>query len=260
MSKKAKPELGGLDAFQLYALRVGRWSKANSKQIAIVVLPIIVLTVGILLGRSYLKAQKDNRLAEIATIDSTYELEEKELATRRQQLQQEIDQLTKNKTPASDKINDLRAKLDTLKADHHEVFEQYRSFFHDNRQTAEGWAAAVRAVGIALADKKYRDAQQLLAELLLQVTENDFYRDQVRLLYIRVLEQLGETDQALTEIGNSYPQLPDRFKAQLLLIKGRLQLAQQRKTEALATYDQIIKDFADSRAALRAKSIKMVID
>ena len=256
---KGKPELGGLDTFQLYALRIGRWSKTNSKQIAIVVLPIVVLVIGILLGRSYLKAQKDNRLTEIATIDSVYELEEKELATRRQELQQEIDQLSK-KTPDDDKIGDLRTKIDTLKADHREVFEQYRDFFHDNRQTAEGWAAAIRAVGIALTDKKYQEAQQLLAELLPQVTENDFYRDQARLLYIGVLEQLGETDKALTEIDNGYQQLPDRFKAQLLLVKGRLQLAQQRKSEAIATYDQIIKDFADSRAALRAKSIKLVID
>ena len=257
---KGKPELGGLDTFQLYALQIGRWCKTNSKQIAIVVLPIIVLVVGILLGRSYLKVQKDSRLAAIASIDSVYELEEKELATRRQELQQEIDQLSKQKTPTDDRINDLRTKIDTLKADHSEVFEQYRSFFDGNRQTAEGWAAAVRAVGIALADKKYREAQQLLAELLPLVTENDFYRDQARLLYIRVLEQLGENDKALAEIDNGYQQLPDRFKAQLLLIKGRLQLAQQRKSEAIATYDQIIEDFADSRAALRAKSIKLVID
>ena len=259
---KGKPELGGLDAFQLYALRVGRWGKANSKQIAIVVLPIIVLVIGILIGRSYLKTQKDNRLVAIASIDSVYELEEKELATRRQALQQQIDQLSKQtkKPPTDDKIENLRTQIDTLKADHREVFEQYRSFFDDNRQTAEGWAAAVRAVGIALVDKKYREAQQLLAELLPQVSENDFYRDQARLLYIRVLEQLGEIDKALVEIDNGYQQLPDRFKAQLLLIKGRLQLAQQRKSEAIATYDQIIEDFADSRAALRAKSIKLVID
>lgn len=259
MSSKGKPELGGLDAFQLYALRVGRWCKTNSKQIAIVVLPIVVLIVGILLGRSYLKAQKDGRLAEIAVIDSVYELEEKELATRRQELQKEIDQLSK-KTPADKKLDELRNKVDSLNADHQEVYQQYRTFFHDNRQTAEGWAAAIRAIGIALAEAKYQDAKQLLAELIPQVTENNFYRDQTRLLYIRVLEQLGETDQALTEIDTGYPQLDDRFKAQLLLIKGRLQLAQQRKSEAIATYDQLIKDFADSRAALRAKSIKLVID
>ena len=116
------------------------------------------------------------------------------------------------------------------------------------------------AIGIALVDKQRDTAQELLTKLLTNSTKNDFYQVQARLLYIKLLEEQGKVEQALTETEQIYRLAPDDFKPETLLIKARLLLAQQQTSAARAVCEEIIKDFADSRAATKAKAIKVLLN
>ena len=154
----------------------------------------------------------------------------------------------------------MEQQLKSVRANHQRSFEQYRDFFTAHPRSPEGWAAAMSAIGIALVDKQHDTAQELLTDLLKQSTKSDFYQVQARLLYIKLLEEHGKVEQALTETEQIYLLAPDDFKPETLLIKARLLLAQQQTSAARAVCEEIIKNFADSHVASKAKAIKVLLN
>ena len=263
VSKKKKPDLSGVDAFQLYFLHIARWTKRYAKQIAVVVIPVAIVVLAVVIGQMYLKKRKDERLVQVAQINQVYDQESKIATEQRDEILAQIKKLQdkENKDENKEsKLKELEDKAKQVKANHDRTFEQYRNFFHSHQVTPEGWVTGMAAVSIAVEKKQYSEALQLLEELIKHSIKNDFYQAQARILFIKLLEETDKHDQALQEIKQTYSQLPDEFKPQVLLIKTRIQLVQQQNSAALATCDEIIATFATSREAEKAQSIKMLID
>ena len=268
MSKQKKTYLSKVDAFQLSFLLLARWMKRNARQITIVVAPLVVVVIAVIIGQTYMKSQKNKRLATLATINRVYDDEQQAAAERRSKLQEKIKKINeleskKEKNDKQDKsaeMKELETQLKAIQADHSRSSEQYRQFFATHQTSPEGWAAAMSAVGVALTNKKYDTAQELLTTILKHSTKNDFYQVQARLLYIKLLEEQGNIEQALTETEQIYRLAPKDFKPETLLIKARLLLAQKQNSAARAVCEEIIKDFADSRAAVKARAIKVLLN
>lgn len=268
MSKQKKPDLSKIDAFQRSFLQLAHWTKRNARQITIVVAPLVVVVIAVIIGQVYLKSQKNKRLAALATINRVYDDEQQAASDRRGELQEKIKKINeleakKQKSDKQDKSaeqKELEAQFKAIKADHSHSAKQYREFFAAHQTSPEGWAAAMAAIGVAITSKQYDKAQELLTTLLKHSTKNDFYQVQARLLHIKLLEEQGNIEQALTEAEQIYRLAPKDFKPETLLIKARLLLAQQQNSKALEVCEEIIKDFADSRAAVKARAIKVLLN
>ena len=268
MSKQKKPDLSRVDAFQRSFFQLAHWMKRNARQIVIVVAPLAVVAIAVIIGQIYLKSQKDKRLVALASINRIYDDEQKVADGRRGELQEKIKKIKelnakKEKTAKQDKpaeLKALEAQLKAIKADHSRSAEQYREFFAAHQASPEGWAAAMATIGFAITNKEYDTARELLTTLLKHSIKNDFYQVQARLLYIKLLEEQGDIELALTETEQIYRLAPKDFKPETLLIKARLLLAQKQNSEALAVCEEIIKDFADSRAAIKARAIKVLLN
>lgn len=277
MSKQKKPDLSRTDAFQRAFLQLSHWVKHNARQITIVVAPLVVVVVAVIVGQVYLKGQKNKRLAALAAINRVYADEQQAVAERRSTLQEKIKELESGKKPERSTAElesgrelesgdqpvdkgELETQLKAIRADHSRSSEQYREFFAAHQTSPEGWSAAMSAIGIAIASKQYDTAQELLTTLLQHSTKNDFYQVQARLLYIKLLEEQGNLAQALTETEQIYHLAPQDFKPEALLIKARLLLAQQQNSAARAVCEEIIQDFADSHAAVKARAIKVLLN
>ena len=263
MSKTKKADLSKVDAFQRIFLQLAHWIKRNTREIIIVVAPLLLVVIVFVVGQIYLQSQKNKRLATLATINRVYDDEQQQANDKRSEFQDKIKAISKlEDSKAQDKpapVKELEKQLKAVRADHSRSLEQYREFFTTHQTSPEGWAAAMAAVGIALADKEHDTARALLTTLLKHSTKNDFYQVQARLLYIKLLEEQGSIEQALTETEQIYRLAPQEFKAESLLIKARLLLAQKQDSEARAVCEEIIKDFADSRAASKARAIKVLL-
>ena len=274
MSKQKKPDLSRTDAFQRAFLQLSHWVRHNARQITIVVAPLVVVVVAVIGGQVYLKGQKNKRLAALAAINRVYTGEQQAVAERRSALQEKIKELESGREQEQesgreqeqesgkkpDDKGELEAQLKAIRADHSRSSEQYREFFAAHQTSPEGWSAAMSAIGIAIASKQYDTAQELLTTLLQHSTKNDFYQVQARLLYIKLLEEQGNLAQALTETEQIYHLAPQDFKPEALLIKARLLLAQQQNSAARAVCEEIIQDFADSHAAVKARAIKVLLN
>lgn len=266
MNKQKKPDLSRVDAFQRAFLQLSRWIRHNARQIIIVVAPLAVVVIAVIIGQVYLKGQKNKRLAALAIINRIYADEQQAVTERRGALQKKIKELESDKEQEQEsgaKLDDkseLEAQLKSIQADHSRSSERYREFFAAHQTSPEGWAAAMSAIGIAITSKQYDTAQELLTTLLQHSTKNDFYQVQARLLYIKLLEEQGNLAQALTETEQIYRLAPQDFKPETLLIKARLLLAQQQSSAARAICEEIIKDFADSQAAVKARAIKVLLN
>ena len=265
MSKQKKPDLSKVDAFQRSSLQLAHWLKRHARQIIVVVAPLVVVVIAVIVGQIYLQSQKNKRLASLATINRIYDDEQEAVAEQRGELQKKIKAIseidakkTKKDKPAA--VQQLEEKLKAVRANHQRSFEQYREFFAAHQTSPEGWAAAMAAVGIAITDKQHDTARELLTTLLKYSTKNDFYQVQARLLYIKLLEEQGNIEQALTETEQIYRLAPKEFKADTLLIKARLLLTQKQDSAARAVCEEIIKDFADSHAASKARAIKVLLN
>ena len=209
-------------------MQLAYWLKRNTRQIAIVVAPLVVVVVAVVIGQRYLQSKKDDRLIALAAINRIYEDEQRAAQTQRSELQKKISALTedeqaqadkKKKQPNKDKsdaVQQLEMQLKAVQADHNRSFAQYQDFFAGQQTSPEGWAAGMAAVGIAIGDKKYDDARTLLATLLKHSTKNKFYQVQARLLYIKLLEEQGNIDQALTETEQIIKLAPADFKPEVL--------------------------------------------
>ena len=264
MSKQKKPDLSRVDAFQRFFMQLAHWIKRNTRQIIIVVAPLALVTLVVLGGQIYMQSQKGKRLAALATINRVYDDEQQKANDKRSEFQEKIKAISKledkkdKDKPAQ--VQQLEAQLKAVRADHSQSLGQYREFFAAHQTSPEGWAAAMAAVGIAISDQQHDTAHELLTALLKHSTKNDFYQVQARLLYIKLLEEKGSIEQALTETEQIYRLAPQEFKAETLLIKARLLLSQKQNSEALAVCEEIIKDFADSRAASKARAIKVLLN
>ena len=268
MAKQKRPDLSKTDAFQRSFLQLAQWVKRNVRAITIVLVPLAVVIIAIAIGQIYLQSQKTARLTQLAAVNNLYNDEQQAAADRSATLRKKIKEIkdveskkkVKGKLVKKDELQQLEQQLKDVRADHQRSFAQYRDFFNANPRSPEGWAAAMSAIGIALVDKKQDTAQELLTELLKHSTKNDFYQVQARLLHIKLLEEQGKVEQALTETEQIYRLAPDDFKPETLLIKARLLLAQQQTSAARAVCEEIIKNFADSRAASKAKAIKVLLN
>ena len=268
MSTQKTPDLGKVDAFQRSFLQLARWLQRNARPITIVVAPLAVVVIAVIIGQIYLKSQKNKRLATLATINRIYADEQQAAIEHRGALQEKIkkinelesQQAKKDKQDKSAKLQELETQLKAIQSDHGRSSEQYQQFFAAQQTSPEGWAAAMSAIGVALINKQHDTAQALLTTLLKHSTKNDFYQVQARLLYIKLLEEQGKIEPALTETERIYRLAPQDFKPETLLIKARLLLAQQQTSAARAVCEEIIKDFADSRAAVKARAIKVLLN
>ncbi len=263
LSKQKRPDLSRVDAFQRTFMQLASWVKRNARQIVIVVAPLVVVVIALIVGKIYLQYQKDKRLAALATINRVYTAERQVADEQRDALQKKIQEISKS-APEAEKdepaaAQQLEKQRKAVRADHKRSLARYRDFFTTHQSSPEGWAAAMAAIGIALADKQHDTARELLTALLKHSTDSDFYQVQARLLHVKLLEEQGSLTQALTETEQVYRLVPDDFKADTLLIKARLLLTQKQDSAARAVCEQIIKDFSDSRAAHKARAIKVLL-
>lgn len=266
----SKKQLSGADIFQRTAMRFGDWCQRNLVRIAIVIVPTIVVIFVVLGMQLYMNKQKSKRMDMLASIDAQLQQDSVSLSQRTTDLQTRIDKLTKpdqegnkDKGNKEDKktAETLRKQLDDLKAKQEQAaYSRYNDFFQQHPQSAEGWAAGMNAVGIAIQAKRYDDAKAILEKILLHSTDQQFHQTQGRILYVKVLEDSGNFDQALGEIDKAYAIVSDEHRPSLLLIKARILLAQDQLEQATKAYEKIISDFASAPEASRARSIMMVLN
>ncbi|MDE3268914.1 MAG: hypothetical protein OYH77_01355 [Pseudomonadota bacterium] len=257
----SKKQLTGSDIFQRTAIRFGDWCQRNFVRIAMVVVPTVILIIAVLVVQLYMDKQKSNRLDLLASIDNQNQQADIDLSQQLKDMQTRIDTLTKSdKEDDKNSAEDLRKQLEQLKTTQEEQsYTRYHDFFQQHQQHAEGWAAGMQAVGIALQSQRYDDAKAILTTILQHTTGQQFHQTQGRILYIKVLEESGDLDAALAEVDKAYATISDEYRPSLLLIKARILLAKDQSKQAAAVYEQIIADFADAPEASRARTIMMAI-
>ena len=259
MSSNRKQQLYGMDAFQTTMLRLLDWCRRNAGKIAFVLLPTLFVIIAVFIGQMYLEKQKNTRLDRVAAIDQQRQQALKQAEEKRKQLQTQIDTLQQSEQDK--KLTEaLNKQLAKIKPKQEGLFIAYHEFFKANSDNAEGWSAGINACAIATEEKRFAEAKEILQEVLRNSSSSIFYQTQGRILYVKVLEELGELDLALEEIDKGYNLVSNDYKPRLLLIKGRILIAKKQNKQATSAYERIISEFADSQEANRAKSIKMIIN
>ena len=290
VKKERKKELSNPDKFQVTMTGLLDWAEKNVKAIALVVAPIFVLAIVAVVWQYMSQAQADTRVEELAKITEKYDAEKEAFDKRKQELQKRLNEVSAKIRAAEQavaKANDnkegddgaednpvvkgldealvterdaIQKQVDAMTPDHSGSLGEFRSFFDKYSGSPEGWRAGVQAAKILVDEDKFADSKTILTDVVKQSLQNEFFQIYGRLLLINVLEELGEFDQALTEVTTLEGLSGDDLKPKVLLMKGRIQLAKQAKTEAKTTLDTLIEKHGTSPEAQKARSLQALLN
>lgn len=272
--KMKKKQLKRPDQFQRVLLGYVDKAVKHKEKLLLLAAIITVTILGGFAWQSYKEGKGIDRRIALSKIDEAFEEESKKISTRQEELQNKIDELTKNVTnlkvtggesimTASAETENLQKQIDELnsqykelKPDHTKSVKQYQTFFTDHQNTPEGLRAGMNALAVLSEEKKFPEAIELVKSILDHSNGLEFYQDHVRVIYASMLEETGKFKEALNEVNIIAEKASsDRLPA-ILLLKGRLELLTEQKDVAFATLDKIVFEHADSPEAQKARALK----
>lgn len=256
------------DQFQRWGVHILSNLRQYSRQMVLILIPILALAVAGFGWQFYTASKEEKRRAALAKIATKYSEESELVAKQQEEFQKQITALRSpadpkgdgkgKKTPTAEdllKIAALEKQRDGIKADHKVSLEQFKVFYQDNKNNAEGWLAGLNAAKGFLDEGKLQEAQPLLGEIVKASVAQKFYQTHGRLLLAAVLEDLKQYDGALQELETLTGLVGDDVLPQVLLAKGRVYLEKDAKNEAKGAFNQIIEKHGSSPEAQKARSI-----
>lgn len=219
--------------FLTFEDRLQAWFQAFWKQRALwlgLTLPVIGLALGFWGWKQWGAHTKKVRLAELGEVDDLHRALLSEHGQKESELREKIaalkgiaegiakDNNNQGSVKPQDKkqIEAVQRQLDELEApDFSAVVAGYRSLLQKYPHQVEGFAAGVKAAHIKVDQGQLTEAAEILAQVLVAKPRQPFYGGQVRWMYIGLLEDIGQYQQALDEI--SAWQSTEEFKQETYL-------------------------------------------
>lgn len=261
----------GLDAFQATIFTGLQWLTKNQRALYLVTLPVLLVLVGGFGWSYYASHLKEKRQNELAKIDMLWQEEGKSIDTQRQSMQKLIDAIPAAKkddkakgksnaeTAAERQRQGIQDQMAALKADHSKSLAEYKSFYTKHEGEPEGWAAGLRVAAEGVKAQKYDEAEPILTKIIAKSVSKPFYQIHARLLYMALLEDKGDYAKAI-EVADTAAKLSDKELIPVILLsKGRLQWLSNATPDAVATLDSIIKDYASSPEADKARGLRAIL-
>lgn len=277
--KKRLQQLRQPDEFQKRAFRLVDWGLGHKRQLLLLLLPVLLISIAGISWRYVQNQQGEKRRAELQKIDAKFNKALEEVAAAHEKIQNNIEEIeskisgSANTTDPADKTPavalseteraallkqrvELEAKAQSLKPDHSQTLDAYKAFYQKNSTNPEGWRAGLAVITGLVQAEKFAEAAKLAQELIERAAGVDFYQQQVRSLYISLLEEQGQFAAALSETAKLLSSADEETKPKALLMKGRLELLSGKKEQGLATLDQLVNSHNSSQEAQKAKAIK----
>ena len=257
----------GIDGLQTKLMGLFDWLLTNSKAVALVVLPVLVIALAGVGFKAWMDSQSAKLRAALGAIEELYANEAIESGKKREEIQKKIDEIEAASNPGTpDKPNasldvqkliqkaQLEKDRDAIRPDHAGSREKFAAFFKEHGNTPEGWLAGVRAANIWLSERKTTEAKPILEQVAKESLKMPWFQFQSRMLLVSIYEDAGEFDAALKELDILAPLAVEDLKPKVKLARGRVQLLKDSKDEARATLDEIISQHASSPEAQKARS------
>lgn len=259
--KELRKKIKAPDLLQEEGLKFFDFVSHNAKQVTLIVV-LLLVAVGIGLGiNSYLKSQSNVVKEQLAAIDLTYAKEAKGVDDERKSVQAQLVLLEEKKDATPEDLNEivkLKAKLETLKADHSKSAAEYQKFFVSNLNIPEGWAAGIKFLG-AKGDKATPEERaSVLTKVIANSQTHPFYQTYGRFMLVSALEDQQKWDEGLKVIDQLAGRVDKNLMPKVLLTKGRIQLAKGDAAAATTALNAVIKDYKDSPEAQRARGLMAV--
>ena len=267
--KEHVKSLKGPDQFQTQMMTGLQWAVKNSRLLALIILPTVVVIAVFFIFRAVENHRKDTRLADLGKIEVVYDAESRVASDARQVLQKKLQALEAEPAKGAKPLPAAqlaveKAKLTeeaaAIEANHAGSAGQFAAFAKAHAGDAEGWLAGVTAARAYIDAKNYDEAKGLLTSVIEKAKTSDFYQTQAGLLLTSLEEAQGNYDQALSTIDGLEKTTDATLKPQLLLIKGRLQMFKNAKPEAKQTFTTLIDTYATSAEAQKARSLLAMLN
>ena len=276
--KISQKELKGPDQFQLTMFHVIEWARKHTREIAYVVVPILVIILGGLTWQYVQNSRSEARRNALALIDIDYHKELEAVEKQREELRKDLMKLDETKpadAKADAKKDDkkkadkdpaalaqrkvIEDKIKALQPDHQKSMEKYKAYANSNKDNPEGWVAGLRAASILLDMNKADEARPLLADIISRSTKSKLHQIQARLLAMAMNEDAGKFEDALKDAEALEAIAGDDLKPQVLLAKGRIQMLKKDSEAAKATFNQLVEKFGTSPEAQKARTIRAIM-
>ncbi|MCB9228541.1 MAG: hypothetical protein H6618_02930 [Deltaproteobacteria bacterium] len=280
--KKRAKLLKRPDKFQENAWYAFRWLASHQAVPLGILLPIVLAAAGIFGWNHLQESQGEQRRAAIAKIDTLYTDSLKKTQETQNQLRLKVKEAEKQlsaalskkaaassadkkKTPPEpgpeeqtlmNQIAELQAQISKSTPDYSAVLEQYLAAYQAYPDKPEGWRAGMQAALIRTEEKKFPEAADLLKSILKTTGSDHFYQFQVRMMYIEILEQMEQYQEALEQKDPLLRHSKDQQLPMALLVLGRLELLAGKKDEAAQTFDRIINEHKSSPEARKAMAFR----
>lgn len=262
MSKKTTVDTKSPDAFQVTMYKILDWGLKNKKLLTLLILPVFLIFVGLFSWTYIADIKAESKRLELATIDDLHSVEKKTYDDKKDELQEEITQLTsdpKNKTKNQAKKEKLQKQLESLKPNHKDSLDKYLRFFEQNPSSVAGMRAGVSAANIQINSGLLEDAMATLSKVLSSSPRGEFFNVQVRLMFASVLEELGNIEKSITELDKAFVTAMDSVKPQILFNKGRILLQAGKKESADSVFLELTQKFSTSQEAKKVAAIKIIL-
>lgn len=277
--KDQSREMTAPDEFQKRAVGFYSWMYTHQQKIYMgVAAVVLVCAIGVTVN--YLVSQKRlRRLDDVSAIDVALEQEKQRLEEQKQSIQSELSAMrtklsaaqsakpeTKEfLTPAQvkeleDKIAAASARRDGLVLNSRDIRQNYFEFYQANKGEETGRRAAVQAIMLDIETKDFDAAKKLAAELLAEKAKTPFYQVQVRLVYIGLLEQTGEGEQALAQARLLRDSADQDFLPRGLLVAAGVEKRFGDLERARNDLQRIQDEFPDSPEAVKAGALKSILE
>lgn len=261
MSNKKSADVKSPDAFQTQMYRGFDWALKNKNVIFAAIIPLFIVVVGFWGWQQIGKMNAEDRRNELATIDDIYAAEIEKVEKSNNILNEMIADLSKDEKlleKNEESIKALEEQVKLSEPNHDASFVSYKDFFKKNSATVEGYRAAVSAANIAIKNKKFEEANELLGAVFSGSPSGAFFNVQVRLVYSNLLEEVGKKEEALAQLDEVYEAAMDSVKPQVLFAKGRIltQLGQHENADTVFT--ELSQKYASSQEAKKVAAVKFL--
>jgi predicted negative regulator of RcsB-dependent stress response len=256
--KEMRKTLKSPDQFQIFMAKFIDWMLINRAFLVASVCVVAVLVVGMWGWKEVERRRTETLRNAFSAIEIKYQDEDRALDGQRKEIQDKIAAIDPKAADQTAK-NDLEAQLINLKAKHEGSLVEYQKFFAANGNKPEGQAAGFKAASILFSERRFDDARKVVDQLVKLTEKVPVSQLMARSLLVTILEETGNTPEALKECEALLGKVPEEFKPQVLLTRARLQRATNANDAALKTLDEILSKYGQSREAERARAMKSVL-
>jgi len=243
MVELSKAEIKGPDAIQTRLAGLLSWIVDNSNTLGLLLLPLLVIAFAGLGWQKWVEHKKGGRMDELAAIEQQFEKESEDAAAKPLPVAKDAAKADKPVTPS--------------KPDHTGSQAAFLAFARKYPDKEEGWTAGLRAASIMLEKDtpEFEPATKEIAAVVEKSTASPFHQVLARSMYLAVLEDAKNYDEAMKQATALLGIVNDDFKPQVLLGKARIELAKNSKEDAKATLNSIIEKHAASQEASMARAM-----